>query len=176
MWANAQREGRRDRISWIPYGTRNSCLGYVLWHNGLLRNISEDKMIGKPARGRKTMSITCDLAEKKLCGTQKRSRRQERVTEKKWRVLVVIHFLLSRLPERKRATCHIVHHESAWHQSQNWNYITYCVVVIKDQSTATSNTREILWSLDVRFLRYARRQTGSQTCLLLYFAPLPGAK
>ena len=32
---------------------------------------------------------------------------------KKLRELVVIHLLLSRLPERKRATCHIAHHESA---------------------------------------------------------------
>jgi len=97
MWANAQRDGRRDkyrwhplikrvnetRVSWIPYGTRSSCLGYVLWHNGLLRNISEDKMIGKPARGRKTMSITCDLAEKKNYVAPKRRAEDRKEWQKK---------------------------------------------------------------------------------------------
>ena len=46
---------RRWKYSW---------LGHVLRHDGLPKNRTDDKMTGKPAKGRKSLNTLSDLSEK----------------------------------------------------------------------------------------------------------------
>jgi len=69
---------------------KHSWVGHVLRHDGLLQNILEEKMIGKPTRGRKRLNIHSDFAENAL----KRRNEERKVWQKLKRTGSQIGYLL----------------------------------------------------------------------------------
>jgi len=59
-----QRANEKRSILDVIWRWKYSCLGHVLRHDGLLKNITDDKMTGKPAKGRKSLNTLSDLSEK----------------------------------------------------------------------------------------------------------------